>query len=111
VKTSEKSWLYFSAYFISFIPPMLIFFIFVVPSKLYMKAFKQSFKNLRRFIHISHWLIVEDIMKFCHKTVLTNTKDTIYLLSSIIDWYSRRNIVQWLICPLVDQWLLFINRS
>ena len=52
VKRSEKSWLYLSAYFISFIPPTLIFFIFVVPSELYMKAFKQSFKNLRRRIHI-----------------------------------------------------------
>ena len=52
VKTSEKSWIYLSAYFISFIPSMLVFLIFVVPSKMYMKAFKQSFKSVRRFIHI-----------------------------------------------------------
>ena len=47
-KTSENLWLYLSAYFISFVPSTLIFLIFVVPSKLYMTAFKQSFKNVRR---------------------------------------------------------------
>lgn len=48
VKTSENLWLYFTAYFISFIPSMLIFLIFVVPSVLYMKAFKQSFSRGRQ---------------------------------------------------------------
>ena len=48
VKTSEMLWLYLSAYFISFIPSMLIFLIFVVPSELYMKTFKQSFHSARR---------------------------------------------------------------
>jgi hypothetical protein len=52
VKTSENLWSYLSAYFISFIPSMLIFIIFVVPSELYMKAFKQSLKNARRRIGI-----------------------------------------------------------
>jgi hypothetical protein len=52
VKISENFWLYLSAYLISFIPPMLIFIIFVVPSELYMKAFKQSLKNARRRIGI-----------------------------------------------------------
>ncbi|CAF4143130.1 unnamed protein product, partial [Adineta steineri] len=47
-KTSEKLWLYLGAYFISFSPSMLIFLIFVFPSKLYMKAFKQSFNRIRR---------------------------------------------------------------
>ena len=47
VKTSEKLWLYLSAYFISFIPSMLIFLIFVAPSEVYMKAFKQSFRSGR----------------------------------------------------------------
>ncbi|CAF3900597.1 unnamed protein product [Adineta steineri] len=48
VKTSENLWLYLGAHFISFTPSMLIFLIFVFPSKLYMKAFKQSFIRIRR---------------------------------------------------------------
>ena len=48
VKTSDNLWLYFTAYFISFVPSMLIFVIFVVPSDLYMKAFKQSFSRGRQ---------------------------------------------------------------
>ncbi|CAF1075127.1 unnamed protein product [Adineta steineri] len=47
-KTSENLWLYLGPYFISFTPSMLIFLIFVVPSELYMKAFKQSFNRIRR---------------------------------------------------------------
>ncbi|CAF1537569.1 unnamed protein product [Adineta ricciae] len=50
VKISEKLWLYLLAYFISFIPSILIFMIFVFPSELYMKAFKQS-------LNISWWRI------------------------------------------------------
>ncbi|CAF4071728.1 unnamed protein product, partial [Adineta steineri] len=48
VKTSKNLWLYLGAYFISFTPSMLIFLIFVFPSELYMKAFKQSFNRIRR---------------------------------------------------------------
>ncbi|CAF1097076.1 unnamed protein product [Adineta steineri] len=47
-KTSENLWLYLGAYFISFTPSMLIFLIFVFPSEMYMKAFKQSFNRIRR---------------------------------------------------------------
>ncbi|UJR06698.1 hypothetical protein I4U23_010984 [Adineta vaga] len=42
IKISEKLWIYLSAYFISFTPSVLIFIIFVYPSEIYMKAFKQS---------------------------------------------------------------------
>ncbi|CAF4009984.1 unnamed protein product, partial [Adineta steineri] len=48
VKTSENLWLYLGPYFVSFTPSMLIFLIFVVPSELYMKAFKQSFIRIRK---------------------------------------------------------------
>ncbi|CAF3857718.1 unnamed protein product, partial [Adineta steineri] len=48
VKTSDNLWLYLGPYFISFTPPMLIFLIFVFPSELYMKAFKQSMIRIRR---------------------------------------------------------------
>jgi hypothetical protein len=52
VKVSQDLWSYLSAYFISFIPSTLIFVIFVVPSELYMKMFKQSLKDSRRRPHI-----------------------------------------------------------
>ena len=42
VDPSENPWLYLCAYFISFTPPMLIFVVFVLPSKLYRKTFKDS---------------------------------------------------------------------
>ncbi|CAF3947851.1 unnamed protein product [Adineta steineri] len=48
VKTSDNLWLYLGPYFISFTSSMLIFLIFVFPSELYMKAFKQAFNRIRR---------------------------------------------------------------
>jgi hypothetical protein len=51
VKTSGFLWLYLGAYFISFTPSMLIFMIFVFPSELYMKTFKESFSIGRRRTH------------------------------------------------------------
>jgi hypothetical protein len=48
VNTSGFLWLYLGAYFISFTPSMLIFMIFVFPSELYMKSFKESFTIGRR---------------------------------------------------------------
>jgi hypothetical protein len=48
VQTSSNSWLYLSAYFISFTPSMLIFVIFVIPSELYRKTFKESLNRWRR---------------------------------------------------------------
>ena len=47
VNVSENLWLYLTAYFISFIPSMMIFLIFVTPSELYMKVFKETFKSTR----------------------------------------------------------------
>jgi hypothetical protein len=48
VNVSDNLWLYFSAYFISFTPSILVFIVFVVPSELYRKTFKESFKSLQR---------------------------------------------------------------
>lgn len=42
VDPSDNPWLYLCGYFISYIPPMLIFIVFVLPSKLYTKTFKES---------------------------------------------------------------------
>ncbi|UJR12507.1 hypothetical protein I4U23_016682 [Adineta vaga] len=51
VKISEYLWLYLLGYFISFTPSVLVFIIFVFPSKLYMKTFKQSLNIERWRIH------------------------------------------------------------
>ncbi|CAF0797034.1 unnamed protein product [Adineta steineri] len=50
VKISDKPWLYLCAYFISFTPSILVFVVFVVPSELYRKALKESFRTWQRRI-------------------------------------------------------------
>jgi hypothetical protein len=42
VKASRNPWLYLLGYFISFTSSMLIFIVFVLPSKLYRETFKKS---------------------------------------------------------------------
>jgi hypothetical protein len=53
MQTSSNPWLYFFGYFISFTPSMLIFVVFVLPSELYRKTFKESLIRLRRRTHQS----------------------------------------------------------
>lgn len=48
INTNENRWIYLSAYFISFIPAMLIFIIFVLPSDLYKEKFRESMKKWRQ---------------------------------------------------------------
>lgn len=48
VDISQNSWLYLSTYFISFIPSMLIFIIFVFPSSSYKKKFKDTLRSWQR---------------------------------------------------------------
>jgi hypothetical protein len=43
-KTSRNLWLYLVGYYISFLPSILMFIIFVFPSDLYRKEFKESIK-------------------------------------------------------------------
>ncbi|CAF1415316.1 unnamed protein product [Adineta steineri] len=45
IKSSQNSWLFLSGYFISFIPSMLVFIIFVLPSDLYKKEFQESIQS------------------------------------------------------------------
>jgi hypothetical protein len=47
MKSSGDAWLYLMGYFISFIPPILTFFIFVVPSKTYKEQFYDTYKRYR----------------------------------------------------------------
>ena len=51
VDASKNPWLYLCGYLISFIPSMLIFVVFVLPSELYRKTFKDSMTRWRRRIH------------------------------------------------------------
>jgi len=50
LNASHNSWLYLSAYFISFIPSILMFAVFVAPSKVYRKTFKESVRAWRQRI-------------------------------------------------------------
>lgn len=47
MKSSRDPWLYLIGYFISFIPPILTFIIFVLPSTMYMKEFTYIIAQLR----------------------------------------------------------------
>jgi hypothetical protein len=51
VKSSRNPWLYLSGYFISFIPSVIVFAAFVLPSALYKKQFKESLNKWRRRFH------------------------------------------------------------
>ncbi len=48
VDPSSNPWLYLCGYFISFTPSMLVFVVFVLPSDLYKKKFKESLQICRR---------------------------------------------------------------
>jgi len=48
IDVSQNPWLYLSAYFISFIPSMVIFIIFVLPSSLYMNKFKDTIRSWKQ---------------------------------------------------------------
>jgi hypothetical protein len=51
IKSSRNPWLYLSGYFISFIPSVVLFTAFVVPSEFYTKQFKETVRSWRRQIH------------------------------------------------------------
>jgi hypothetical protein len=50
MKSGDNSWLLIIGYFISFIPPMLTFVLFVLPSKLYVEEFHKSLLQCRQQI-------------------------------------------------------------
>ena len=47
MKSTNDSWLFLIGYFISFIPPMLTFLVFVIPSEFYKKEFRKSVVQYR----------------------------------------------------------------
>jgi hypothetical protein len=50
MKSPRDPWLYLFGYFTSFIPPMLIFIIFVLPSEIYKKEFNNSIRTIRKYL-------------------------------------------------------------
>ena len=52
MKSDSSPWLYLIGYLISFVPPMLTFVIFVLPSKLYKEEFRTTVSNIRKTIQL-----------------------------------------------------------
>jgi hypothetical protein len=50
MKSTSDSWLFLIGYFISFIPSMLTFFIYVLPSRLYKEEFRKTITGYRTTI-------------------------------------------------------------
>ena len=50
MQSANDSWIFLIGYFISFIPSMLTFILFIAPSKFYMKEFHKSIQQFRRII-------------------------------------------------------------
>jgi hypothetical protein len=50
MKSNDDVWLFLVGYFISFIPPMLTFVVFILPSKFYKKEFRKSVVQFRATI-------------------------------------------------------------
>jgi hypothetical protein len=50
MKSSNDAWLFLVGYFISFVPPMLIFIVFILPSKFYKREFRKSVTQFRTTI-------------------------------------------------------------
>jgi hypothetical protein len=51
MKSTSDSWLFLLGYFISLIPPLLTFILFVLPSKTYKQAFRKAISRYRNLIN------------------------------------------------------------
>ncbi len=56
-KSSDDAWLFLTGYFISFIPPMLTFVVFILPSKFYTKEFHKSVEQFKRTVKHRLYLV------------------------------------------------------
>jgi uncharacterized Tic20 family protein len=50
MNSTDDAWLFLVGYFISFIPPILTFIVFILPSKFYRKEFQKSLAEYRTII-------------------------------------------------------------
>jgi hypothetical protein len=57
MESSNDAWLFLVGYFISFIPPILTFIVFILPSKFYKKEFRKSVtefqSTIQRRLHLT----------------------------------------------------------
>jgi len=59
MRSAREPWLYLIGYYLSFIPSMLTFFVFILPSKNYKKELKTAIEQmLRRYHRIRNMIIV-----------------------------------------------------
>jgi len=49
MKSASNAWLFLLGYFISLIPPLLTFILFVLPSSVYLQVFRQAMSRYRNF--------------------------------------------------------------
>ena len=56
MKSANEAWLFLIGYFISFIPSMLTFVVFILPSKFYKKELKKSVVQIQTFIQRRSYL-------------------------------------------------------
>ncbi|CAF4837752.1 unnamed protein product, partial [Rotaria socialis] len=50
MKSVQSPWLYLSGYFIPFMPPLLVFIIFVLPSEFYRKEFNEATLRIKKVL-------------------------------------------------------------
>ena len=50
MKSTSNSWLFLLGYFLSLIPPLLTFILFVLPSTTYKQIFKKAINQYRNMI-------------------------------------------------------------
>ncbi len=51
MKSTSDSWLFLLGYFISLIPPLLTFILFVLPSKTYKETFRKAINQYRNLFN------------------------------------------------------------
>jgi len=52
MESANDAWLFLIGYFISFIPPILTFFIFIAPSKIYREEFYNTYRRFQRSLRV-----------------------------------------------------------
>ncbi len=48
--TRDDPWLYLIGYIISFLPPMLLIIVFILPSEIYKEEFKNTIARIQKYI-------------------------------------------------------------
>jgi hypothetical protein len=67
MKSADDSWLFLFGYFISLIPPILTFVVFVLPSKFYMRELRKSLIQYQRGFSVLVKRLIKHFSFFCDK--------------------------------------------